>query len=72
MTSIPQPVPQDEQLALLKRFEPIMRFTKGEHFFPTAVDDYVAHCSLWRQLPGREAECIVPADKLTLNELGQF
>lgn len=69
----PSPLSDPEQeLALLRRFEPVIRFTRGEHFFPCDVDDYVAHCSLWRQLPGREAECLIPAEQLTLETLGTF
>jgi hypothetical protein len=33
---------------LLRAHEPVVRFTKGALFFPTAVAPYVAHCSLWR------------------------
>ncbi len=36
----------DEQLALLRRFEPELRFTAGELFLPMSVDDYVARSSL--------------------------
>ena len=32
---------------LLRRYEPILRFTKGEIFFPTDIDRYVQQCSLW-------------------------
>ena len=31
---------------LLQRFEPIVRFTQGEMFFPAAVEPYVNHASL--------------------------
>jgi hypothetical protein len=34
-------------LALLRRHEPIIYFTSGEMFFPRAVDEYVRHSSLW-------------------------
>ena len=34
-------------LELLRRFEPIVRYTKGEYFFPMAVDGYLAECDLW-------------------------
>jgi hypothetical protein len=52
-------------LRLLRAFEPIVRFTKGELFKPMAVEPYVASCSLWRD----EASCIVPAGELTLARL---
>ena len=34
-------------LELLRKFEPVVRFTYGEYFFPCAVDEYVRRCSLW-------------------------
>lgn len=33
-------------LELLREFEPILRFTHGELFFPCPVDRYVEHCQL--------------------------
>lgn len=46
-------------LALLRRYEPIVRFTKGERFFPSDVERYLAECSLWAHYPsGREAELL--------------
>ncbi len=37
-----------EDLRLLRRYEPVLRFTRGELFLPMAVPDYLATCSLWR------------------------
>ena len=37
-----------EDLRLLRRYEPVLRFTKGELFLPMPVEDYLAKCSLWR------------------------
>lgn len=34
-------------LDLLRAYEPVVYFTYGEHFFPTAVDGYLRQCSLW-------------------------
>lgn len=52
-------------LGLLRRYEPILRYTHGELFLPIAVDDYVARCSLWdeRNVP------LVPEGELTLESL---
>ena len=33
--------------ALLRQYEPVVCFTKGEMFYPCAVDEYVKMCSLW-------------------------
>ncbi len=59
----------DTDLGLLRAFEPIVRYTKGELFFPTAVGPYVACCSLWGAESDAPAACIVPADALTLERL---
>ncbi len=50
-------------------YEPVVRFTRGERFFPTAVGPYVAQCSLWAEDIDGETRCIVPAGSLTLERL---
>jgi hypothetical protein len=57
--------------ALLRRFEPILRSTKGDKFYPMDVEPYVRACSLWVQRPGEEAVCVVPSGKLGLRRLAQ-
>ena len=37
-----------DDLRLLRRYEPVLRFTEGELFLPMPVEDYLASCSLWR------------------------
>jgi hypothetical protein len=37
-----------EDLRLLRRYEPVLRFTRGELFLPMAVPDYLATSALWR------------------------
>ena len=63
---------READLALLRRFEPIVHFTKGELFFPTEVDDYVARSSLWTHRPstGRN-ELLVPAGGLSVDNLAE-
>lgn len=58
-------------MALLRRFEPVLRFTRGERFHPMDVEPYVRACSLWVQRPGEEAACVVPHGGLTLENLAQ-
>jgi hypothetical protein len=60
-----------EVTALLQRFEPVIRSTKGDGFYPLDVEPYVRNCSLWVQKPGREARRVVPDGKLSLEELAQ-
>jgi hypothetical protein len=57
--------------ALLRRFEPVVRSTSGDRFFPVDVEPYVRSCSLWVQRPGEEAVCVVPRGKLDLERLAQ-
>src|SRR3712207_1735818 len=57
--------------ALLRRFEPVIRSTKGDKFYPMDVDPYVRACSLWVQRPGEEAVCVAPSGKLDLRKLAQ-
>jgi hypothetical protein len=56
---------------LLRRFEPVIRFTKGEWFYPMDVEPYVRACGLWVRHPGEQAVCVVPARQLTLDNLAQ-
>jgi hypothetical protein len=57
--------------ALLRRFEPVIRSTTGDKFYPMDVEPYVRACSLWVQRPGEEAVCVVPGGKLSLDRLAQ-
>src|SRR5918999_637805 len=57
--------------ALLRRFEPVIRSTRGDKFYPMDVEPYVRACSLWVQRPGEEAVCVVPGGKLSFDRLAQ-
>ena len=57
--------------ALLRRFEPVIRSTRGDKFYPMDVAPYVKACSLWVQRPGEEAVCVVPGGKLDLEKISQ-
>lgn len=50
---------------LLRRFEPILRFTHGELFFPTPATGYVARCDLLSGPPLGESRVIIPEGELT-------
>ncbi|RPI34970.1 MAG: hypothetical protein EHM70_01190 [Chloroflexota bacterium] len=56
-------------LAMLRRFEPVVRYTRGERFFPIDVQRYIQQCSLWVQLPTETARQLVPEGQLTLEKL---
>src|SRR5256886_5200852 len=37
-----------EDLRLLRRYEPVLRFTRGELFLPMSVSAYLERCGLWQ------------------------
>ena len=57
-------------LELLRRHEPILRFTRGELFLPMPTDGYVGACDLLSGPTIREAKIVAPAGSLTLDGLG--
>ena len=56
-------------MALVRRFEPILRFTEGELFLPATVDEYVQCCQLLERGPDRIATVIAPKGSLTIEQL---
>ena len=56
-------------LALLRQYEPVVCFTRGEMFFPAAVDAYVRRCSLLLRTGDRAAPPLVPAGMLDVDAL---
>ena len=59
--------------ALLRAYEPVLRYTAGELFLPTSVDDYLPRCSLWAHDGGRrrDAEQVVAAGELSPDTLAE-
>ncbi len=62
---------RDPELDLLRAYEPVVRYTRGELFFPTAVGPYVSHCSLRSGRRGGESTIVARAGELTLERLAQ-
>ncbi len=56
-------------LDLLRRFEPVIYYTQGEHFFPTNVDRYIRDCSLWETRPDQPATRLIAEGELTPQKL---
>ncbi len=56
-------------LDLLRKFEPVACYTRGEQFFPTDVDHYVRECSLWEHHPDGPDELLVRQGEVTLEKL---
>jgi hypothetical protein len=63
------PVDPERDLALLRRFEPIVKYTQGELFFPMSAVPYIAQCELWAGASEREQELLVPLGELTAETL---
>ena len=53
------------RLALLRRFEPVLRHTQGEHFFPMDAEAYIRASSLWLYRRHEGPRQIVAPNELT-------
>lgn len=58
-------------IELLQQFEPVLRFTRGEHFYPMDTSEYVRSSSLWMRRPNKPDECLIPPGNLTQELLAQ-
>ncbi len=56
-------------LDLLRAFEPVVRFTRGEFFFPVSVTPYVDHAALWSDDPEGESTREFAPGELDLSTL---
>ena len=64
------PSPVSDVLTLARRFEPVLRYTQGELFFPMPVERYVHAAALFRRVPGQKLpELVVPSAELDLSTL---
>lgn len=59
-----------DDLALLRAFEPVVRFTEGEYFFPVSVERYVQQATLWADPEHGAGDVRAPAGTLSLADLG--
>ncbi|GIF13657.1 hypothetical protein [Actinoplanes teichomyceticus] len=59
----------EDDLLLLRAYEPVLRFTAGEWFHPVSVDRYVSRASLWRAEPGAGPVRVAAAGTLSLDTL---
>ncbi|MBI4671242.1 MAG: hypothetical protein HY741_06185 [Chloroflexi bacterium] len=59
------------ELELLRAFEPVVKFTQGEQFYPMDVERYVQNCSLWVHYPDGRDERIAARGELNLEKLVQ-
>ncbi len=59
----------DADLALVRRFEPILAFTQGEQFYPMDVERYIAAAALCLRRPDGAVTVLVPRGELTVERL---
>lgn len=58
-------------LDLLRHFEPVLRYTRGETFFPTDIERYVQESSLWAHTPDGRDELLVSQGDLNVDKIIQ-
>jgi hypothetical protein len=61
-----------EDRALLRRFEPILAFNRGEQFYPMDIDRYLAGARLRVQYPHEEPRTLVERGQLNATRLAMF
>jgi hypothetical protein len=59
-------------LELLRRHEPIVRYTQGETFFPMDVRTYLAHATLWERDPSGQVRALARPGQLTATNIGEL
>ena len=59
-------------LQLLRQFEPVARFTKGEEFLPANAADYVRECSLWVHQDNGEEVLLIKQGDLSIETLTEL
>ncbi len=64
-----QPALTPEDMALLRRFEPVLCFNQGEQFYPMDVERYLAQAELRIQRPNADPEVLVPRGQLDVERL---
>ena len=58
-----------DDLTLLRAYEPTVRFTRGEYFYPVSVERYVERSTLWSAPEDDESSVVATAGSLDLDTL---
>lgn len=58
-------------LELLRAFEPVVKYTQGEQFYPMDVERYVGLCALCVRYDDGREEVLIPRGELTMQKLVQ-
>jgi hypothetical protein len=59
-------------LALLRRYEPVLHFTRGEMFLPIRIDGYLQRCSLWRSRGRRTHQQLARVGEITAENIAEL
>ncbi|MFN2200174.1 MAG: hypothetical protein ACK2UO_03155 [Caldilineaceae bacterium] len=62
----------DDDLALLRQYEPVICYTLGELYFPCSVEEYVKRSSLWMRSRGSDPVLLHNWGELTLEKIAQY
>lgn len=61
-----------DDIDLLKKYEPVLRFAKGERFFPMAVEPYLEHCMIFPSGPHGTAELFAHFNEPLIDKVGRL
>ena len=59
-------------LELLEKYEPVLRFAKSERFFPMAVEPYLAMCKIFPSGPKGAVETISHLNEALVDHMGEL
>jgi hypothetical protein len=59
-------------IALLKQYEPIVNYNRGELFFPTAVEGYLADADLLMGRSQRDQKVVVPVGSVSTDVISNY
>ncbi len=68
-TESPSAPVEASDVELLRTFEPILLFTKGESFYPTDGEGHLAGSSLWVHLPDGNDKLLIESGELDVEKL---
>ncbi|KPL77269.1 hypothetical protein ADN00_09015 [Ornatilinea apprima] len=60
---------KNEEYELIRQYAPVLKFTRGEKFYPMRVDEYLRSSSLWARLREGAEVCLVPQGSLDVDKL---
>src|SRR4030042_3930948 len=69
MSDSPRLASTATDMELLRCFEPVMVFTRGEQFYPFDVERYLKNCSLWEHTSAGQTKLLVNENQLTIEKL---